>query len=287
MYEILSTIASIIFEMLVFIALLTLGLMALVKSIHFIREMIWLFKEGDNFANEVEKVLEGVRVDDLQESIYNIRRQTHVIIYPLLVFADKGSKMRKAAISFFVNYIYRMPLLVTVIATIGYFSQNKVVVSVAGTLVAWCVLTQACYLVLSRIIMGTADNFYHPFIYIDPEADALHASRWKQRHLLRDFLFRFLIIFSVFAYGTGFFHYSIEVSIEGEDYSFKKTVHPIIAYTYFSIVVITTTGFGDISPTSSLALVTTSAEIIITFLFVIVLLFSVSLTINLPRNHNP
>ncbi len=163
---------------------------------------------------------------------------------------------------------------------------------------------QTAYVITTWLALGRASAFYYHSVRLKTADEYLREIRkWRRRDRLNEFLVGFVLIFLSFVFGLGFLHFATEASFANCDYyiaglkdgalrpgcippaSIGDAVADAITFTYFSLVVITTTGFGDIHPISLPARVVTGIEITLNLLFVVVLLFSVSMSLSdtLPR----
>jgi len=244
--------------------------LAIIKSLHFLIEIHWLIKKGNTFADDIERAIISNDLDLLESLVRENREKTHILIYKIIRSKTKVGKIMG-------NFFYRMPVLLFFTCISGYFS-DKETVKFLGFIVFACTLVQVAYLITSRFILGIADNYYHPVQYVSSSKDAKYATKWSQRQILQSFLTRFIIIFMSVVFSMGFVHFSVEEIFPGHDYNINQQVPDIFRYTYFSLVIITTTGFGDIFPNSIYAMIVTATEITFNLVFFVVLLFSVSLT---------
>ncbi len=287
---------------LIFWVLLVLTSSALLsKRYHFVQRMIWVWRGGNEFANNIEHALASENPSlALRPLLEEIRRQTYKKIYPLTDLGERYGKVVMVITDVYIKTFYRMPFLIFVLSTLGYMCSVNFVITVLGVFILFGVITLSLYMAIARIFLGVSSNYYHSTFPENLREDVEYALQKKPRHFLQDFIIHFILILVGFVYGMGFVHYSIEATFTGKDYHFQENipqiheasidatlslhqlVKRIVAFTYFSFVAITTTGFGDVYPVSTYARLMTLLEISLNVIIIIVLLLSVSLTMNIP-----
>lgn len=101
---------------------------AVVKALHFIREMVWILTKGSGFAKDVEAAIAASDHTKLVELVANVRRKTHVIMYWFTHRASDDRPANQRAVFLVVDYVYRMPVLIGAISTLGYLTGTRWVV---------------------------------------------------------------------------------------------------------------------------------------------------------------
>jgi len=286
--------------------LLVLACIAVVKIVHFAWQTLWLLMHGAALARAVDEALAQKEPDFLKvaTSVADMRRETHTIVFPLLNLADRLGGLPGKVLRVLAQTLYRLPSLIVFLSILGYFSRERWQIILAGTVVVVAVVAQTAYVITTWLALGRASAFYYHSVRLKTADEYLHEIQsWRRRDRLNEFLLGFILIFSSFVFGLGFIHFATEATFNECDYYIVETkaraqrqgcalpllasdvIGDAITFTYFSLVVISTTGFGDIYPISLPARAVTGFEIALNILFLVVLFFSVSMTLSdtIPR----
>jgi hypothetical protein len=286
--------------------LLVLAFIAVVKIVHFAWQTLWLLTHGAALARVVDEALEQKEPDfqKVATSVADMRRETHTIVFPLLDLAARLGGLPGHVLYALGQALYRLPSLIVFLSILGYFSRERWQIILAGTVVVVAVVAQTAYVITTWLALGRASAFYYHSVRLKTADEYLREiQRWRRRDRLNEFLLGFIIIFFSFIFGLGFVHFATEATFDKCDYYITGTkdsaprpgcalpllasdvIGDAITFTYFSLVVISTTGFGDIYPISLPARAVTGFEIALNVLFVVVLLFSVSMILSdtIPR----
>jgi hypothetical protein len=278
-------------------AFFALTAILVIKASHFVAQTIWILRYGERYADRVEDALKdnGINYRVLIETIAEMRRHTHVIVFSLFRLLHRMGGVKGRVLNLLIQSVYRMPTLIVAVSVLGYWFGPSWQVIVGGLAVGFGILTQVIYLLATWLKLGrTIIYYYHPVSLKDEQGYKEAVIRRRPSIVLTEFIIVFLIIFIALVIGAGFVHFALEIShlecdyhisdwnpfnpqksCELSDLSLRTKIGTAITFSYFSLATITTTGFGDIYPVSPWARLVTAIEIMLNLIFITILFFAV------------
>lgn len=205
---------------------------------------------------------------------------------PLNLYKQLLSGFKNKFIKFFFTIYYKWPTLLFISSawlfivskySMGYLYELILIVSII-----LMIISEVIHEVSARLMLGSIDNMRH-YIFIDIENSGNREKyTWNLTKLLRDFfltlsiqLFSFCFAYAAMIYAVS--KYEIG-QISGKALSIMDSI-------YFSVTTLTTTGYGDLTPTGQLSKILIISEMMVIYMFVILIAahFALSLTETLSK----
>ena len=274
--------------------MLIILLLYVVKTSEISFGIFWDMRWGTMFADEIMLKMPGLRyIEDWRESwdaaIVKYKRED----YLLLKYLTKKEYDRNAAgsllifLTFLRKYLYRGSILVCLLSLsiplsqyfripiFLYYSSLAIFVLLIGLTV------QALALLFNNLKMGFINNF-HLSVFSSREKNGIPIYRVSIRTILANFFrvwgrnFAALILGFAGIYSALFFaRPEYFRTLSTTDYPLVKWLHML----YFSVITVSTTGYGDLGTTQVIPRMLFAYEIILGILYLIVLVIAFSHTI--------
>jgi hypothetical protein len=240
-------------------------------------------KHGKKLSDRFHKIL-------TKDGIYKANRFLSLSNYnPMKFYQSITKNIKTTCIKKFFKIYYKWPVITFLTSLYLILSSEcntplliEIILIISALLL---ILSSALHEVSARLMLGSIDNM-RQYTYVDiNEAKNRENISWNTTRLLRDFfltlsvqLFCFCFVFSALYRSVSKFEIG---KIDGKELDILDSI-------YFSITTLTTTGYGDLSPTGWLSKTLSMSEMIVIYLFVILLSghFALSLTESLTASSN-
>ncbi len=179
------------------------------------------------------------------------------------------------------NYVYRWFSLTIIgaslmnLTSIGWLKWIMLILVLA--LIVWEFLHQ----LVSRLMLGVADNI-NRYTYVKlPEVESPENLEWHTSRILRDTVITLLVQLFVFIASYALIYRFIDQIDPRNFYPGDQSLSLLDSF-YFSLVTITTIGYGDIYAASSLSKSLVMSQIVISWTIVVLVIFhyGVSMTVS-------
>ena len=179
------------------------------------------------------------------------------------------------------NYIYRWPSIVFLCSMLLLWTSNKVVGAALALVLCLLIVAELLHQLVSRLTLGVADNI-NKYAYLKlADASPPHTQSWTASRVLRDAIVTLLIqIFCITVGYAAIYHFLNSAGFSfGKDAAFSTVVDAL----YFSTVVTSTVGFGDIVPVDQIprALVISHIAVVWVLVFLLLAHYFASLSVSL------
>ena len=131
-------------------------ILLLIKALHFLVQVTWLFRHGKRYADLTEDLLSGREINYglLAETIAEMRRHTHVIVSPILGMSHRIGGVIGRVLYYLMQSVYRMPSLIVAVSLLGYWFGTGWQVTVGGLAVAVGIFAQVGYILGTWLLLG-------------------------------------------------------------------------------------------------------------------------------------
>jgi hypothetical protein len=207
----------------------------------------------------LEKVKKGIRV---AVERYVKRRRTAMCL----------NKSVSGKFAFISNYFYRWFILTPLLSIFTLCVDNKVIAGFMSAIIVFSIVVEIINELVERFWNGIASNInfntYLNIVNVEYRLIELNTSAIMKRVGI-SLILRFAVIWIGFA-GV---YYTINA------YGAFKDMKDFIDALYFSLVTITTTGYGEIHPISILSKIIVGCQIILSWLLLLVMVFHYGATV--------
>lgn len=269
-------------------------ILILTKFIEIGLDLRWVIKHGKYFANDLLKYIPEVSNDEDWQTKWTKLEKKHKRSYFLLSklikeFIKKSEyRFVRKLLNIIKCYIFRgvflvifqsliVPIIILFNRQNGFYSVYLYVVIII--LVSGLILT-TIFLLFNNLKLGFINNFQLSILSQLDKYD-----RPEFRLSVRDLLTRFLIIFgrNLISIIIGFAGIYTALYYINKLIYFKgiSTSCPILVwfeFIYYSVVTLTTTGYGDINSIHWISRITSSLELIVSLTFITILVLSFQVT---------
>jgi hypothetical protein len=253
------------------------GLLILTKAIDMILFSIaWDMRYGRKYRENFHEIL---RTQGPKEAIIKIKEYGH---NPMRI-CQKMSKFKpKWFFRPFSDYIYRWPTL-TILGAIFFVSLSALWIKyVMLALVLLLILLELIHQLVSRLTLGITDNINKYAYFRLSRMRSPDTLRWHTSKILRDTVLTLLIQLIVFTVSYALIYMGFDRLNPSHFYPLTKSLS-LLDSIYFSLVTLSTTGFGDIHAHSAWGKCLVLSEIVVIWTIIVLIIFhyGVSLTTRL------
>jgi hypothetical protein len=262
---------------------------------------IWIIYRGEEFRTELVNLLDEQFKNKIKTySIAKIKEIEKKCNYPwplIWQYLEKNrhTNNRKKINSIFrailieiAQKVHRQPFIVLFLSILLQFFSDQVWSYLDGAFMLLIIFLELLDILLARSYLGFWDNFRLDFTWKVFNQKKLEEAELpiSRVHFLKKFLLG--ISFYLFTAWIGFasIYYALFIVV-GEN-TFNGVISeegwPVVQFLYFSLVVGSTAGFGEIHPHTLLAQVCVGCELMLSFTSVVFLFFALSNTFSYDNN---
>jgi len=181
--------------------------------------------------------------------------------------------------SVLANYVYRWPILVATLAIALVLSAKlgipQVLCMTSGFALFTALVVTVFHEVVDRLVMGVASNVHlSPFTNV-VQVDYASVS-WITSEVLRRVAVSFIVHIGAIWFSFSSLYYLAVVISPG---SLEKA-ESLVDCLYFSLVALTTTGFGDIFPKKDLVKLMVGSQLAMSWILTVVMIFHYGATLS-------
>jgi hypothetical protein len=273
----LSENALIIYQ---YIISIPLCLFMIIKIIDmFIFSILWDLRYGKKYSNDFHNYLKKYGA---KKAIIKIGEYGH---NPMRISKAISQIKPKVVFQFLSDIIYRWPSLTLLCAVLLLVVDINWLKWLIISLVLLSIISEFIHQLVSRLILGVADNI-NKYAYIRlSKVGAPETLQWHTSKILKDTVITILIQLFVFILSYACIYNSLD-KIDPNYFLPPDKYLSILDSIYFSLVTVTSVGFGDITPIKTLSkwLVISNIVVVWTIIVLVVFHYGVSLTTRFEEN---
>lgn len=266
----------------------------IIKNIEMTIDIIWDIKQGPIFADEILRCIPNIE----NESQWNQtwaklekkykRHAVYILLNKLIKASNSSNGIKKRIVKIIHKYIFRSFILMWASSLFipiiflfrSYIWTYKLFLIISICIISISIVIRTIELLINRIKMGSVDNFHRSIISRTNKAGYPEFMP-SQRLILENFYIIFIRNIAATIIGfTGIFcslyllNPASFVGIINSNCPFNIWAQ----FIYFSVVTLTTTGFGDIQAINLSCRLLATLEIGVGLSYIVVLLQSFSIT---------
>ena len=175
-----------------------------------------------------------------------------------------------------LDNLFRFPILIIIMSFLLASDTLPYWLTIIGSVLIACTIwVQVVQALVSRLKFGFCDIFFRRISITGDNTPRVTKVTQQQNTRYLVLFFVFLIITVTVGY-AGVYLTLCNIN----PCSFTGSIHGMVDCFYFSVVTFATVGYGDISPASTLARLTTVSEIFVSMSCVVLLILAYSMTSN-------
>ena len=241
-----------------------------------IYSIIWDVRYGKRYSDKFHYYLRTGKYD-INDVIRKIGRYGHD---PMRLVKAIGSLPPKCIFKPVANYLYRWPSLTLLLSIMLITDIDKTTAFSAALVLIAMIVIEIIHQLVSRLTLGVADNINKYFYLNVVERSSPDEEIWHISRILRDCVATILIqVFCIIvSYASIFWILEKYCHI----FKNKKALSNYIDAIYFSLVTVTTVGFGDITTKTSLGRLVSISQIVSVWILVVLLFAHYLATLSIP-----